>query len=459
MSKARTRVGVLLIAFAMVLLSIPTTSFAKVKVQTEEEIKASLHDGALVTNRDGGGVMIYPSRSGFDNNGAAKVKVIAPDGTVYGRLTSDDDNTMAEGGTGVEDTAFFVPISGLNFEDDADADKANMAKLKGWKVSINDNDPVDLTDLMKPSAESKKTNEAVSVSAKNISATKETTGAVMYMFEFTAKASGLDLCTYFSIADADGNDIAVELTPKLSKSGDKDYVYTLSLPMESGDIKDGKRTLRLKGYTSGENLVFDKSVDCVVTETPKDIDTGKEETQIPDVDFTEPDISVKVGKVKNNKVIVTISTKMDDCELSVGGQVKKGKSAKFTITQNGYYAASVLNTTSGISNTETFEIKGIKEETNKAVSVSKVYGIRFKRNGRKVTIYWDTTETPGEVYYKVKIKVGKKSLKTQTLFGEDNRIVVTCPNKKKQKITVQINTYDMYKQMKSSGWVKKTKKV
>lgn len=359
MSKARTRIGVLLIAFAMVLLSIPTISFAKVKVQTDEEIKASLHDGALVTNRDGGGVMIYPSRSGFGNNGAAKVKVIAPDGTVYGKMTSDDDNTMAEGGTGVEDTAFFVPISGLNTEDDADKD--NMAKLKGWKVSINDNTPVDLTDLVKPDAESKKTNEAVSVSAKNISATKEESDTIMYMFEFTAKTSDLDLCTYFSIADADGNDIAVELTPALNKTSDKDYVYTLSLPMESNDIKDGKRTLRLKGYTSGESLVFDKPVDCVVTEKPKDIDTNKEETPIPDTDFTKPDISVKVGKVKNNKVIVTISTKMDNCELSVGGQSKKGKTAKFTIKQNGYYTASVLNTASGISNSKVFNIKGIKD--------------------------------------------------------------------------------------------------
>lgn len=357
MSKARTRIGILLIAFAMVLLSIPTISFAKVKVQTDEEIKASLRDEALL---DDDGVMIYPSRSGFGNNGAAKVKVIAPDGTVYGKLASDDDNTMAEGGTGVEDTAFFVSIPGISSESDADTE-ANMARLKGWKVSINDNDPVDLTDLMKPSAESKETNEAVSVSAKNISATKEESGTIMYMFEFTAKTSDLDLCTYFSIADADGNDIAVELTPALNKTSDKDYVYTLSLPMTSSDIKDGKRTLRLKGYTSGESLVFDKPVDCVVTEKPKDIDVNKEETPIPDTDFTKPDISVKVGKVKNNKVIVAISTKMDNCELSVDGQSKKGKTAKFTIKQNGYYTASVLNTASGVSNSKVFNIKGIKD--------------------------------------------------------------------------------------------------
>ena len=455
MSKVRTRIGVLLIAFAMVLLSNPTISFAKAKYQTEEEIKASLHDGAKLGD---GGVTIYPSLSGFGNNGVAKVKVIAPDGTVYGKYATEEGNSLTTGGTGADGLTFFVPISGVTLDDDANSE-ATMAKLKGWKVSFNGNDPVDLADLVKPEAESKETNKAVSVTAKNISATKEETGAIMYQFEFTAKASGLSLCTYFNITDADGNDIAVDLTPSLSKASDKDYVYTLSLPMESDDIKDGKRTLRLKGYTSGESLVFDKSVDCIVTEKPKDIDLNKEETPIPSVDFTKPDAEVKVGKVKNNKVIVTISTKMDNCELSVGDQIKKGKTAKFTLTQNGYYTASVTNTVSGVSNGKTFEIKGIKEETNKAVSVSKVYGIRFKRSGRKVTIYWDTKETPGEVYYKVKIKVGKKTRKTQTLYGEDNRTVVTCPNKKKQKITVRINTYDMYRQMKSSGWVKKTKKV
>lgn len=356
MSKVRTRIGVLLIAFAMVLLSIPTISFAKAKYQTEEEIKASLHDGAKLND---GGVTIFPSLSGFGNNGVAKVKVIAPDGTVYGKRT-DNDNTLTKGGTGADGLTFFVPISGVTLDDDASSE-ATMAKLKGWKVSFNGNDPVDLADLVKPKAESKETNKAVSVTAKNISATKEETGAIMYQFEFTAKSSGLDLCTYFNIADADGNDIAVDLTPTLSKASDKDYVYTLSLPMESSDIKDGKRTLRLKGYTSGESLVFDKPVDCIVTEQPKAIDLNKEETPIPEVDFTKPDAKVKVGEVKNNKVIVTISTKMDNCELTVGGQIKKGKTAKFTLTQNGYYTASVTNTVSGISNGKTFEIKGIKD--------------------------------------------------------------------------------------------------
>lgn len=93
---------------------------------------------------------------------------------------------------------------------------------------------------------------------------------------------------------------------------------------------------------------------------------------------------------------------------------------------------------------------------NTKTKLSKAYGIsitRYRKN--KARISWNTSES--NVYFKVKIKAGRKSY-TKTIYS-GNSTVITLKGKKKQKVIVKIKTYDFDSNAKASAWAKKTKKV
>lgn len=123
-------------------------------------------------------------------------------------------------------------------------------------------------------------------------------------------------------------------------------------------------------------------------------------------------------------------------------------------TFDGWYTTygTKVNEGDTVDSNVTLVAKWTKERTR----LSKAYGFKFKRKGKKVTITWKINEEDDDVYYKVKVKVDGRTYKLTTF---DNAAVMKFNNKKKKKITIQVNTYDMFQELKSSGWAKKTKKI